>query len=181
MCSPGTVRNTLICPLIKGWFGEPVLASEQKDDRTSKKQHVLVVDDEQDILESLKDLLEASLEDTAIETASSGPEGLEIIRTRKVDLIISDYKMPKMNGLEFLSQAQKEAPGVPRILLTAFPDLGIAVRAINETGIENFITKPFEPSEAIETVGKILHERKREAQKSQAFARSLKSLRSEKE
>ncbi len=121
---------------------------------------VLVVDDEKDILESMKDLLEASLDDAEIETASSGQQALEILAAKDIDLIISDYKMPNMNGLEFLAEAQKRAPGVPRILLTAFPDVGIAVRAINEAGIENFITKPFEPSEAIETVAKILHGRR---------------------
>ncbi len=140
-----------------------------------KTNHVLVVDDEQDILESLKDLLEASLDDVEVLPASSGQQALNIIRDHRVDLIISDYKMPKMNGLEFLANAQEAAPGVPRILLTAFPDLGIAVRAINETGIENFITKPFEPSEAVETVSRILLERRRKADREQAFARSLQT------
>lgn len=138
-----------------------------------KTNHVLVVDDEADILESLKDLLEASLDDVEVLPASSGQQALDIIQNQKVDLIISDYKMPKMNGLEFLASAQKAAPGVPRILLTAFPDLGIAVRAINETGIENFITKPFEPSEAVETVSRILLERRRKTDRDRAFARSI--------
>lgn len=143
-----------------------------------KKTHrVLVVDDEQDILESLKDLLEASLDDVEVLPAASGQQGLDFIRDKKIDLIISDYKMPKMNGLEFLANAQEAAPGVPRILLTAFPDLGIAVRAINETGIENFITKPFEPSEAVETVSRILLERRRKIDRERAFARSIHTKR----
>jgi adenylate cyclase len=147
----------------------------------SRPDCVLVVDDEQDILESLKDLLEASLENVTIRTANSGQQGLKILEQERVDLIISDYKMPNMNGLDFLMQAQKTAPGVPRILLTAFPDLGIAVRAINETGIENFITKPFEPSEAVETVARILHERRKTSKRSQAFARSFSALKKGKE
>lgn len=139
---------------------------------------VLVVDDEQDILESMKDLLEASLADTQIHTATSAQKGLEILAEKDIDLVISDYKMPNMNGLEFLAEAQRRAPGVPRILLTAFPDVGIATRAVNEAGIENFITKPFEPLEAIETVARILEMRHREDGGGQPLARGSGSSKS---
>jgi response regulator RpfG family c-di-GMP phosphodiesterase len=85
--------------------------------------------------------------------------------------------MPGMNGLEFLDKARHTAPGVPRILITAFPDLDVAIRAINEAGIENFITKPFEPGQVVEVVRAVLFERRAEELRNQSFARSLDLLR----
>ena len=130
-----------------------------------------------DILESLKDLFEASIENLEVRTAESGAEALKILESEPIDLVISDYKMPGMNGLEFLHKAKATAPGVPRILATAFPDLDIAVRAINETKIENFITKPFEPEKAIDVVQGVLERRRAEAMRNRSFARSMEVFR----
>ena len=142
-----------------------------------RDQTVLLVDDEDDVLESLKDLFETVLEGVKVLTADSGPAGLEILDSHPIDLIVTDYKMPGMNGLEFLEKAKGLAPGVPRILMTAFPDLGIAIRAINEAGIENFITKPFEPGQVIDVARAILVERRAGLLRNQSFARSLDLLR----
>lgn len=135
------------------------------------------MDDEVDILESLKDLFEASIDHVDVRTAEGGADALKILETENIDLVISDYKMPGMNGLEFLHKAKATAPGVPRILATAFPDLDIAVRAINETKIENFITKPFEPEKAIEVVQGVLQRRRSEAMRNRSFARSMEVFR----
>jgi response regulator RpfG family c-di-GMP phosphodiesterase len=113
---------------------------------------ILLVDDEPDILDSLQVLLERAQQGVRVVTAASGKDALEKMRAEPVDLIITDYKMPGMNGLEFLAQAGDVQPGVPRILITAFPDLDVAIRAINEAGIENFITKPFESKAVVEQV-----------------------------
>lgn len=142
-----------------------------------RDQTVLLVDDEDDVLESLKDLFETVLDGVKVLTADSGQAGLEILDSHPIDLIVTDYKMPGMNGLEFLEKSKTLAPGVPRILMTAFPDLGIAIRAINEAGIENFITKPFEPGQVIDVVRAILVERRAQLLRNQSFARSLDLLR----
>ncbi|MCA1813439.1 MAG: response regulator [Halobacteriales archaeon] len=113
---------------------------------------ILLVDDEPDILDSLQALLEHEQAGVRVVTASSGPEALEKLKAQRVDLIITDYKMPGMNGLEFLAAAGEFAAGIPRILITAFPDLDVAIRAINEAGIENFVTKPFESKTVVEQV-----------------------------
>ena len=143
----------------------------------SRDQIVLIVDDEPDIRDSLQMLLEAGLENIQVAVAEGGQAALDILQRRPVDLIITDYKMPGMNGLEFLGRAQRIAPKTPRILVTAFPDLEIAIRAINEAGIENFFTKPFEPDQVLGVVRSLLQEQRAQTLRNTAFARSIDLLR----
>ncbi|MBI4394155.1 MAG: response regulator [Euryarchaeota archaeon] len=153
-------------------------SARETDDMTALRPHgVLIVDDEVDILESLSDLFSASLDNAEIYTAESGARGLEILRAHAIDLIVADYKMPGMNGLEFLGKAKELAPGVPRVLVTAFPDLDIAIKAINDAGIENFFTKPIDPNQIMEVVRAILAERRTRELRDRSFARSLDVLR----
>jgi adenylate cyclase len=147
----------------------------------SRDQIVLIVDDEPDIRDSLQMLLEAGLENIQVAVAEGGQAALDILGRRPIDLIITDYKMPGMNGLEFLGRAQKIAPKTPRILVTAFPDLEIAIRAINEAGIENFFTKPFEPDQVLGVVRSLLQEQRAQAMRNTAFARSLDVMRKQSE
>ncbi len=143
----------------------------------TRVQRILIVDDEDDILSSLKTLFEVSLSNTEVETAANGHKGLERLKETSFDLILTDYKMPGMNGLDFLTQAREHAPDTPAILITAFPDLNIAVKAINETGVENFITKPLQPEQVVETVREVLRERRAAEQRDKSFARSMELLR----
>lgn len=131
-------------------------------------KNVLLVDDERDILDSLQDLLESSLPDLHCKLASSGAEALAILKAPDagIDLILSDYKMPGMNGLQFLEQARAVAPQTPRLLMTAFPDLEVAIEAINEARVEVFLTKPLDPDKVIDVV--------RDALQAKAVGRWLK-------
>lgn len=142
-----------------------------------RRQIILLVDDERDIRESLKALFETCLEGVDVRAAPSGPAALDLMDGAPLDVIISDYKMPGMSGLEFLQLAQKKAPNVPRILVTAFPDLDIAIRAINEASIENFFTKPFEPDQVLNVVRDLLHEQRVVEMRNRSFARSLDLVR----
>lgn len=117
---------------------------------------ILVVDDEPDIVESLKDVLEAHLPGVHVKGAATGKEGLAELRKGGIDLIVADYRMPGMDGLEFLTKCRKEAPLVPRILITAFPELDAAVRAINEAAIQNFLTKPIMPETLMQAINAAL-------------------------
>jgi response regulator RpfG family c-di-GMP phosphodiesterase len=85
--------------------------------------------------------------------------------------------MPGMDGLEFLRQAQGLAPAAPRVLVTAFPDLQLAVNAVNESRIQRFVTKPWDSDEMVATVHRLLASGQAEEQKRQQFARSLEALR----
>lgn len=143
-----------------------------------RTQVVLAVDDEPDILESLQTLLESSL-DIQVLTAPSGQEALRLLESRPVDLIITDYRMPGMTGLEFLEAARQVAPEASRILITAYPDLDLALKAINEEGVENFVVKPFDPESVIENVFNVLFVRRSEELRTRSFARAMEMLRRE--
>lgn len=152
-------------------------APEASVGQQHRRQTVLIVDDEEDIRDSLQALFETCLEDVAVVTAASGQAALDVLEREPIDLIISDYKMPGMNGLEFLGRAIKTRPTIPRILVTAFPDLEIAIRAINEANIENFFTKPFEAEQVLAVVRSLLHEQRAQELRNRSFARSLDAVR----
>jgi response regulator RpfG family c-di-GMP phosphodiesterase len=140
---------------------------------TDPVRRVLIVDDEEDIRGSLQDLIESSVPNTRCYTAARGAEALALLDEKRVDLIVSDFKMPGMDGIEFLTKAGRAAPHVPRVLITAFPDLQVAVRAINEAGIENFFTKPLDPGEIVKVIAETLDARDQAVQRERALARAL--------
>jgi DNA-binding NtrC family response regulator len=120
-------------------------------------QTVLFVDDETDILSSFKEFLESNMPGLTVLTADSGDRALGLLRQAgKVDLIISDYKMPGMDGITFLKRAEALVPNVPKVLLTAFPKLDLAIEAINEVRVDKFLTKPLPPDRLLDVVRALL-------------------------
>jgi CheY-like chemotaxis protein len=120
---------------------------------------VLVVDDELDVLHSVKAVLEMSLPGVHVEAVSTGEEALACLARAPPDLIMSDYRMPGMDGLELLARARAMVPTVPRVLITAYPEVSVALRAINEVGVAAFLTKPFEPAKVVDMVRVVLASR----------------------
>ncbi len=102
---------------------------------------VLCVDDEVNILQTLKRLLRK--ENYELLTASSGREGLEILSKNDVHLVISDQRMPEMNGTEFLAEIKERYPDVIRIILTGYTEVDAITESINRGHIYKFFLKPW--------------------------------------
>ncbi len=102
---------------------------------------VLVVDDEPNILSALRRLLRAN--GYQVLTATGGSPALTLLAQAPVDLIISDMRMPEMNGAEFLRRSREIVPGAVRILLTGYADIGSTIDAVNNGEIFRYISKPW--------------------------------------
>ncbi len=107
-----------------------------------KDKTVLFVDDEISILSTLKRLLRN--EEYQLLTASSAEEGLILLNTEKVDIVISDMRMPNIDGAEFLEQVKFKHPHIGRMIMSGFADLESVVKAINKGDINQFISKPWD-------------------------------------
>lgn len=115
-----------------------VLPAQTSDERRT----LLLVDDEASILSSLTRLLRR--DGYEILTAGSAREGLELLATHKVQVIVSDQRMPEMNGTEFLSRVRDLHPGTIRMVLSGYTDLDSITEAINRGAIYKFLTKPWD-------------------------------------
>lgn len=121
---------------------------------TKTKGILLLVDDEVSILNALKRIFSEAYQ---VHTASSGPEGLkQLEQYPTTDIIISDMRMPIMDGAEFLKIAAERWPKTKRILLTGYADINSAISAINEGKIDYYISKPWKNDEILNIVNKTL-------------------------
>jgi FixJ family two-component response regulator len=105
---------------------------------------LLLVDDEESILASLRRLLRR--EPYRVITANGGQVGLDELARCRVDVIVSDQRMPNMSGVEFLRQARKLYPDTVRMVLSGYADLQSITDAINEGAIYRFLSKPWDDS-----------------------------------
>lgn len=112
------------------------------DSDPSARPTVLLVDDEDSILSSLKRLLRR--EAYEVLTANGGQAGLDELARRRVDVIVSDQRMPGMSGVEFLHQAKELYPDTVRMVLSGYADLQSITDAINEGAIYKFLSKPWD-------------------------------------
>ena len=126
---------------------EQVLLSENPDE----KKTILLVDDEENNLQLLKRTLRGKYE---ILTATDGKKALDVVSEHgdDISLIVSDQRMPEMSGTEFLKQIAKQHPDIVKILLTGQADTDIMVDSINECQIYQYVLKPFDPIELLETI-----------------------------
>ena len=117
------------------------------NDQTAK---ILLVDDEPNVLKALSRLLR----DYELTTASSGEEALLIAENSTFDLVISDYRMPGMDGISFLIMFAQLQPDAVRLILTGHADLEGTLHAINDIGVFRFINKPWSNLEILHAVEK---------------------------
>jgi DNA-binding NtrC family response regulator len=114
-------------------------SSETKSHKS--KAMILVVDDEPQVADTLRDLLE--YEGFKVETAENGRQALDRLTSgHRFDLVITDMKMPEMDGLELLKRVQKLRKNLPVIVLTAYATLKNGLQAIKE-GVYDYVSKPF--------------------------------------
>lgn len=116
---------------------------------------ILLVDDEPNVLRSLIRLLK----DYQLTTFSSGEEALLAAQETSFDLVISDYRMPGMNGVEFLTFFKAIQPDAIRMILSGYADLNGMQHAINDAQVFRFINKPWNPLEITNAVTRGLEHR----------------------
>ncbi|MBU0985503.1 MAG: response regulator [candidate division Zixibacteria bacterium] len=107
------------------------------------KHIVVIVDDEEMVLTSLSSFLNLETEYEVV-TFTSAAEALAYITDNSIDLVVSDYLMPEMDGISFLARVRDLQPEVPRIILTGYADKENAIKAINEVGLFQYIEKPWD-------------------------------------
>jgi thioredoxin reductase (NADPH) len=114
---------------------------------------ILTVDDDPSVSRSVaRDLRRQYGADYRIVRAESGPQALEALREMKlrgdqVAVLLADYRMPSMSGIEFLEQAMDLFPAARRVLLTAYADTDAAIEAINVVDLDHYLLKPWDPPE----------------------------------
>ncbi|WP_397459525.1 HD domain-containing phosphohydrolase [Pseudomonas asplenii] len=135
------------------------------------RPRILLVDDEESILNSLRRLLRSQPYEVVL--ADSGARALEILAEQPVDLVISDARMPNMDGATLLARIHELYPSTLRILLTGYADLDMITKAINEGRIYRYLSKPWNDEELGLTVRQALayQHSERERQRLQVLAR----------
>ena len=114
---------------------------------------ILTVDDDVAVSQAItRDLRSRYADRYRIVRATSGAEALESSRssadaTCQVALIVSDHRMPEMTGIELLERARPLTPDAKRVLLTAYADTDVAIKAINDIGLDHYLMKPWSPPE----------------------------------
>jgi len=133
---------------------------------------ILCVDDERNVLRAIERLFLD--DDYEIITAASGDEGLDILKTvTPIQIVLSDYRMPGMNGVDFLREVCERWPDTVRIVLSGYADTAAVVSAINEGRIYKFIPKPWNDDELKVTISNAI-ERYRLHEKNMELAGELK-------
>ena len=116
---------------------------------TADRPRLLFVDDEQRVLNSMRIMFRRQFD---LYLASHGAEALDIVKSKDIDVIVADHRMPKMTGVEVLSKVRTMSPRTVRILLTGYADLDAVEGSINDSEVFRFLTKPCAPKQLRETI-----------------------------
>ncbi len=133
---------------------------------------VLCVDDEPNILSALRRLFRGA--GFQVRTAVGGAAGLALLETETVDLVISDMRMPEMDGAEFLQQVRQRWPDTVRLLLTGYSEVTSIIGAINRGEIYRYISKPWDDNDIILIVKQALERKALEQEKKRLEALAIR-------
>ncbi len=136
-----------------------------------KKKAILIVDDEIGVRESLRQILKPLYE---VCTAESGEEALQILKSREIDLLTLDLKMPGRSGIDVLKEIRQLNKNIEVVIVTAYGTFSNADEALLY-GVEDFIVKPFESSQITAVVAKCLERRTRQ-RKLRTLIQEIKTL-----
>ena len=117
-------------------------------------QRILVIDDEVDMLMLLRMIIEDNT-DYEVETTNSPSESIKLLKEESFDLIITDLKMPGMDGMELFDEFRDMEPEIPVIIITANGSIETADEAMTK-GVAEFITKPFRKDSILFTINRVL-------------------------
>ena len=125
---------------------------------TEQTPSILIVDDEEMVLSSLRGVFTLQT-DYDVHEALTPHEALERVETSRIDVIISDFLMPEMNGIELLKQVKQVQPEAVRLLLTGYADKENAIRAINDVGLYHYLEKPWDNDALLNIVRNAIEEK----------------------
>jgi CheY-like chemotaxis protein len=111
-------------------------------------KNILIIDDDPGFLKTLEEELSSCNEDWNILTAENGKQGVALIDSHSIDLVVTDLRMPVMDGYELLASLRKKRPAVPVIVMTADDTREVGKR-LHSLGVERCIAKPFQLSEIV--------------------------------
>lgn len=137
-----------------------------------RPKEILVVDDEREVLVSLKAALTRLIPGAHVTCAGDGAEALEKLQAGTFDAVVSDHSMPGMSGVEFLHEARRLRPSLILAVLTGVDDLRVAESAVREARVDRFFSKPVSVRHLAYDLGGLIEHARSEALRQAAFARA---------
>ena len=122
---------------------------------------IMIVDDEEDVRETLRLQLESG--NYNVIEAENGEEAIKLLRSEdnliNCGLILCDIRMPKINGIEYIDYLKQQAPGIPVVVITGYPDTELAVGLMSK-GVKDYLVKPVDSEKLMQVVNKLIAEGK---------------------
>jgi len=143
---------------IDAWLRRSDSPAQSHPNATHVASHpsLLVVDDEESVRELIGTTLKTAAEGYDVTLAADGPSALQMMKTRSFDVLITDLKMPGMDGMTLIREARTTAPDISVVIITAVPSQTSAIDAVN-LGVSGYLTKPFRMPQILSVVAKAAH------------------------
>ena len=142
-------------------------------DRSTNMYRVLITDDEKIEREGIKFLLAQEEGEYEIHEAANGRQALNVLRSEEIDFLLTDIKMPHMDGLELASKVREEYPNLPIVIFSGYSDFAFAQEAMRY-GVKDYVLKPVDPDTFHTTIGKVKTELQSIRSKKQKEEKSTK-------